>query len=175
MHDLHPVFSKFSRDPRLENLPRNRFTEARNMAVNAYLQTTAYRRWKLMALRRNVLLHQTADRKSFWFAIDDSTVENGCLWVAGKCSQLRQQFIVKNGRSSMRRLNDAAWPEVKDARPLEVPSGSLLFDGLLPHFSAPNTSGSARHAFTLRFRWQIRLLRTKLASAKPVSQSRVSA
>ena len=50
----------------------------------------------------------------------------------------------------MRRLNDEAWPVLEDAKPLEVPAGSLiLFDGLLPHFSAPNTSGFARHAFTL--------------------------
>ena len=151
MHDLHPVFNKFSRDPRLEEISHEIGLSKPEIWQSMYI-------FKQPRIGDQVDWHQDATFfctrpqtvKAFWFAIDDSTIDNGCLWVAGKCSQLRQQFIVENGRSSMRRLNDEAWPVLEDAKPLEVPAGSLiLFDGLLPHFSAPNTSGFARHAFTL--------------------------
>ena len=47
-------------------------------------------------------------------------------------------------------LDDTPWPKDEDAKPLEVKKGSLVvFDGLLPHFSAPNCSAKSRHAFTL--------------------------
>jgi ectoine hydroxylase-related dioxygenase (phytanoyl-CoA dioxygenase family) len=42
------------------------------------------------------------------------------------------------------------WPSDDSAKPLEVKKGTLvIFNGLLPHFSASNLSDKSRHAFTL--------------------------
>ena len=151
MHDLHPVFDKFSRDPRLEEISRDIGVTEPEIWQSMYI-------FKQPRIGDQVDWHQDATFfttrpntvKAFWFAVDDATQENGCLWVAKKCSQLRQQFIVENGQSSMKSLDDEAWPELEDAIPLEVSAGSLIvFDGLLPHFSSPNTSNFSRHAYTL--------------------------
>ena len=151
MHDLHPIFDKFSRDPRLEEISYDIGISDPEIWQSMYI-------FKQPRIGDQVDWHQDATFfstrpqtvKAFWFAIDDSTRENGCLWVADKCSQLRQQFRVENGQSSMKCLNEEAWPNINDAKPLEVSAGSLiLFDGLLPHFSTQNTSNFSRHAYTL--------------------------
>jgi phytanoyl-CoA hydroxylase len=42
------------------------------------------------------------------------------------------------------------WPSFDEAIALEVPAGTLVvFDGMLPHYSAPNRSPQSRHAYTL--------------------------
>ncbi len=43
-------------------------------------------------------------------------------------------------------------PRKTEAEPVEVEAGTLVaFNGLLPHYSAPNRSDASRHAFTLHF------------------------
>ena len=47
-------------------------------------------------------------------------------------------------------LDATPWPNGNDIRPLEVEAGTLIvFDGLLPHASAPNRSAQSRMAYTL--------------------------
>ena len=89
---------------------------------------------------------------TFWFALDDASLDNGCLWVepGGHHSPLRERFV-RNGRQiEMQPANPAPWPELDQARPLEVKAGTLVcFHSHLPHYSAENKSDCARHAFTL--------------------------
>jgi phytanoyl-CoA hydroxylase len=47
-------------------------------------------------------------------------------------------------------LDTTPWPIGDDIRPLEVEAGTLVvFDGLLPHASAPNRSAKSRLAYSL--------------------------
>ena len=47
-------------------------------------------------------------------------------------------------------LDATPWPNGNDIRPLEVEAGTLIvFDGLLPHASAPNRSARSRLAYSL--------------------------
>ena len=49
----------------------------------------------------------------------------------------------------METLDEAPFP-IEDAVPLEAEKGTLaVLDGLLPHWSAPNTSSQPRAAYTL--------------------------
>jgi phytanoyl-CoA hydroxylase len=90
---------------------------------------------------------------TFWFALEDATRDNGCLWVqpGGHRGPLRERFV-REGRSiRMEKLDATPWPiDDPSALPLEVEAGALVvFHGLLPHYSAPNRSAVSRHAYTL--------------------------
>lgn len=88
-----------------------------------------------------------------WFALEDATRDNGCLWVApgDHRGPLREVYERgDNGALSMRPLDATPWPSGAATRPLEVSAGTLVvFDGRLPHASAPNRSDRSRLAYTL--------------------------
>jgi phytanoyl-CoA hydroxylase len=89
---------------------------------------------------------------TFWFALEDATVDNGCLWVepGGHRGPLRERFLRVGDQTSMEKLDSTPWPYDSTAVPLEAKAGSLVcFHGLLPHYGAPNCSPVSRHAFTL--------------------------
>ncbi|WP_158970741.1 phytanoyl-CoA dioxygenase family protein [Paraglaciecola sp. L3A3] len=90
---------------------------------------------------------------TFWLAIEDATIENGCLQVqaGGEKLPLKEQFKrYPDDTTELVTLSDIPWPKDENAQPLEVKKGTLVvFNGLLPHFSAPNLSNKSRHAFTL--------------------------
>ncbi len=153
LHDLDPVFDRFSRDPRLAALAPDLGLAEPRIWQSMYI-------FKQPRIGGGVRWHQDATYfvttplsvTTFWFALEDATRENGCLWVepGGHHGPLREQFIVEDGKASLVRLDPAPWPGPEAARPLEVPAGTLVcFHGRLPHYSAPNRSPVSRHAYTL--------------------------
>src|SRR5450830_1296426 len=142
MHDLDPVFERFSRDPRLAELARDIGLADARVWQSQYI-------FKQPGIGGEVRWHQDA---TFWFALEDATVANGCLWVqpGGHTGPMRERFMRDGDAISMEHLDDMPWPDNTVALPLEAKAGDLVvFHGLLPHYSAPNTSPVSRHAFTL--------------------------
>ena len=90
---------------------------------------------------------------TFWFAIEDATLLNGCLQVHkdGANFPLKEQFKrYSDDTTELVQLQDLDWPANEQANALEVKAGSLVvFNGVLPHYSEANRSGKSRHAFTL--------------------------
>lgn len=153
MHDLDPVFDEFSRDPRLAEI-------AAGIGIKQPLLYQSMYIFKQPRVGGEVRWHQDASFfytqplsvTAFWFALEDATLENGCLWVqpGGHNSPLRQRFVVRDGTAQLETLDQTPWPDTGEAAPLEVSSGTLVvFNGLLPHYSAPNRSAKSRHAYTL--------------------------
>jgi len=153
MHDLDPVFSKFSRGDKLAELAADIGLSQTQIWQSMYI-------FKQPRIGGEVGWHQdtgffyTAPQSvtTFWFAIDDATLENGCIWVepGGHKSPLRQRFIREGRTTKLIDLDATPWPDTDNAMPVEVKSGTLVcFNGLLPHYSAPNTSNKPRHAYTL--------------------------
>lgn len=153
MHDLDSVFDAFSRDARLADIARAIGIERPLLYQSMYI-------FKQPRIGGEVRWHQDATFfftqppgvTAFWFALEDATRENGCLWVqpGGHLTPLRQRFRVRDGSAQMETLDGTPWPDHTQAVPLEVESGALVvFDGLLPHYSAPNRSNVSRHAYTL--------------------------
>jgi phytanoyl-CoA hydroxylase len=153
LHDLDPVFDRFSRDPRLAS-------------ICAGLGMAEPRLWQSMYIFKQpniggeVRWHQDATYfmttpitvTTFWFALEDATRDNGCLWVEprGHRGPLRELFTVEDGRATLQRLDPTPWPGDDTAVPLEAETGTLVFfHGRLPHYSAPNRSPVSRHAYTL--------------------------
>ncbi len=160
MHDLDPVFSAFSKGPALAAL-----------AADLGLQQPQV--WQSMVIFKQpeiggeVGWHQDASFfetepitvTTFWFAIEDATLDNGCLWAEpgghrGERGELRERYVHDKsgdrGRLRMEKLSTRPWPSGDTAVPLPVEAGTLIvFHGLLPHYSAPNRSPRSRMAYTL--------------------------
>ncbi|WP_237218983.1 phytanoyl-CoA dioxygenase family protein [Rhodoferax aquaticus] len=153
MHDLDPVFHTFSRDARLAEVAVDLGLQEAQVWQSMYI-------FKQPGIGGEVRWHQDATYfdstpisvTTFWFALEDATKDNGCLWVepGGHRGPLRERFL-RNGRQiRMEKLDSTPWPDDSTAVPLEAKAGSLVcFHGLLPHYSAPNRSAVSRHAYTL--------------------------
>jgi phytanoyl-CoA hydroxylase len=153
MHDLDPVFERFTRDPKLAEVARDLGLERAQVWQSMYI-------FKQPGIGGEVRWHQDAtffettpiSVTTFWFALEDATVDNGCLWVepGGHRGPLRERFLRDGDQITMEKLDHTPWPDDSVAVPLECKAGALVcFHGLLPHYSAPNRSPVSRHAFTL--------------------------
>lgn len=154
LHDRDPFFARFFRDPRLAGI-------AGALGLVRPLLWQSQVIFKPPGIGGEVRWHQDASFffttpqtvTTFWFALDDATRDNGCLWVqpGGHRGPLRERFVRQDGERLVREPLDAApWPATDDARPLAVRAGALVvFHGLLPHGSAANRSARRRMACTL--------------------------
>lgn len=173
MHDLDPVFAEISHRPELAEV-------AADVGLVDPLALQSMYIFKQPGIGGEVGCHQDAtflytepiSVKGFWFAIEDATIDNGCLWAApgGHRSGLRQLFerteaaggvpaapgtsgddADSPGLTRFRELDPTPLPSPPDDLvPLEVPAGTLVvLDGLLPHWSDVNRSEISRHAYTL--------------------------
>jgi phytanoyl-CoA hydroxylase len=91
----------------------------------------------------------------FWVALEDATLENGCLWAqpGGHRGPLRKRFV-RDERDGTRfeELDPLPFPQPggPELVPLEAAAGTLvLLHGLLPHWSDVNRSERSRHAYTV--------------------------
>jgi len=153
MHDIDPVFDAFSHGPSLAAL-------AADLGLVQPQVWQSQVIFKQPGIGGEVRWHQDASFfvtepqtvTTFWFALQDTTRANGCLWVqpGGHRSPLRERFVRNGDRLAMHTLNAQPWPTRAEAVPLEVLAGALVcFHGLLPHHSAANRSAQSRLAYTL--------------------------
>jgi phytanoyl-CoA hydroxylase len=152
LHDLDPVFDCFSCRPALAELVRELGIAQPLLLQSMYI-------FKQPRIGGEVICHQDAaflhteplSVMGLWFALEDATVENGCLHAApgGHKGPLRSRFLRRGMRTETVVLDPTPLPST-GLMPLEVEEGTLVvLHGLLPHWSAPNRSQRSRHAFTL--------------------------
>ena len=153
LHDLDPVFDRFSRDPKVKELAIALGFEDALLLQSMYI-------FKQPNIGGEVTCHQDStflytepiDIVGLWFALEDATIENGCLWAipGGHRRGLKSRWVrSREGGMEFEIYDDEPWPE-NELVPLEVRKGSLiLLHGLLPHRSFENRSPQSRHAYTL--------------------------
>ncbi len=153
MHDLDPVFDAFSRTPKLASTVDSLGYEDPIVLQSMYI-------FKPPRIGGEVYCHQDStflytDPEScigFWFALEDATVENGCMHFipGGHQGPLKElQYRNDDGRMTFKTLDDSPWPENATVA-AEAKAGTLvIFDGRSPHLSGPNLSDKSRHAYTL--------------------------
>lgn len=168
-HDLDDEFERFAYNPDLAAVAADLGMVDARALQSMYI-------FKQPRIGGEVTCHQDATFlytdpitvTGFWFAIEDATIANGCLWAApgGHREPLRQLFkrndLDDPGAADgtvFEALDDAPLPtppvDVNNAAtgelvPLEVSAGTLVaLHGLLPHWSGPNRSASSRHAYSL--------------------------
>ena len=153
LHDLDPVFDEFSRDQRVKALAAELGFEKSYLVQSMYI-------FKQPNIGGEVHCHQDStflytepiDIVGLWFALEDATIGNGCLWAipGGQRTGLKSRWVRKEtGGMEFDVFDERPWDE-KELVPLEVPKGSLiLLNGLLPHRSFENKSAKSRHAYTV--------------------------
>jgi len=153
LHDLDPVFQQFSRSDKMKQL-----AHAIGFADSLLLQSMYI--FKQPNIGGEVTCHQDStflytepiDIVGLWFALEDATVENGCLWAipGGHRCGLKSRWVrTPEDKMRFEIFDETPWLE-DQLVPLEVSKGSLiLLHGLLPHRSFENRSMRSRHAYTL--------------------------
>ena len=153
MHDLDPVFDKFSRSAKLANTAESLGFDNPVIIQSMYI-------FKPPKIGGEVVCHQDStyiytEPEScigFWFALEDATVENGCMYFipGGHKMNLKQRnYRVSDRELTTEILDPEPWPEHLKL-PAEATAGTLaIFDGRAPHMSGPNLSDRSRHAYTL--------------------------
>jgi phytanoyl-CoA hydroxylase len=153
LHDLDPVFSRFSRTEKVKELATDLGLKNSLLAQSMYI-------FKQPNIGGEVTCHQDStflytepiDIAGLWFALEDATIDNGCLWAipGGHRHGLKSRWRRTNeGRMEFETYDTTPWPG-NELAPLEVSKGSLiLLHGLLPHRSFENRSPRSRHAYTL--------------------------
>ncbi|MFZ9192624.1 MAG: phytanoyl-CoA dioxygenase family protein [Ilumatobacteraceae bacterium] len=154
MHDLDPVFDSFSRTPQLAAV-------ASDIGMIEPLLLQSMYIFKQPRIGGEVTCHTdhtylwTEPRSvvGFWFAIDDATTENGCMWAlpGGHRLPVRERSRLNEARTSTVTDVLVAEPYPLDSLAcLEAKRGTLvLLDGAVPHLSAANNSDKPRHAYTI--------------------------
>ncbi len=156
MHDLDPTFAAFSRQPALASV-------ADDLGLGHHVLLQSMYIFKQPHIGGEVSCHQDAtflytepiSVVGFWVAIEDATVDNGCLWVqpGGHRGPLRTRFHrAESGGTAFDVLDPSPLPEPgSDALvPVEATAGTLVvLHGLLPHWSDVNRSPQSRHAYTV--------------------------
>jgi phytanoyl-CoA hydroxylase len=154
MHDIDPVFKKFSHSEKLRELANvDLQLEDQVIIQSVYI-------FKHARIGAGLHLHQDSSFTytepdscvGFWFALEDANTENGCLWVqpGGHRTSLRERFYrTEDGGTAMAKLDTTPF-SMEDFIPLEVKKGTcIVLHGLLPHYSLNNTSGQSRQAFAI--------------------------
>ncbi|WP_419420538.1 phytanoyl-CoA dioxygenase family protein [Legionella sp. D16C41] len=152
LHDLDPIFQEYSYDLRLKSMCHQLGLQKPSLLQSMYI-------FKQPNIGAEVDLHQdstylhaeNSEILGFWFALEDATIENGCLQVipSPTSTPLSKKMIRKGNDIYFENYHRLIWQE-KSCIPLEVEQGSIiLLHGRLPHKSNANHSERSRHAYTL--------------------------
>ena len=153
LHDLDPAFDQFSRTTDLASL-------VAELGVSDPLLLQSMVIFKPPRIGGEVVCHcdhsflwtdpQTV--VGLWFALDDATVANGCMWVipGGHVGGARTRFRLDGTGGTTTDVLDPTPYDHGDLVPVEAEAGTLVaFHGCLPHWSGANTSDRPRLAYTL--------------------------
>jgi phytanoyl-CoA hydroxylase len=153
LHDLDTVFDSFSRTNEIKQLVTDLGIDDPLLLQSMYI-------FKQPRIGGEVSCHHDATflyteplrLVGLWFALEDATIENGCLWAipGGHKLGLKSRFVrAEGGGTRFEVIDEDPWPE-DGLRPLEVKKGTVIvLDGLLPHLSRENRSPKSRQAYTL--------------------------
>ena len=153
LHDLDPAFDQFSRTSDLASL-------VAELGVTDPLLLQSMVIFKPPRIGGEVVCHcdhsflwtdpQTV--VGLWFALDDATVANGCMWAipGGHVGGARTRFRLDGTGGTTTDVLDPTPYDHGDLVPMEAEAGTLVaFHGCLPHWSGANTSDRPRLAYTL--------------------------
>lgn len=88
---------------------------------------------------------------SMWIALDESTIDNGCMWYAPKSHVDKLRPHRRSGENANSALMCDATEE--EMRPMPLQPGSAgLHAGRTIHYSRGNTTDTMRRAYILNFR-----------------------
>ncbi len=153
MHDLDPVFDTFSRTAKLAATVASLGYEDPVILQSMYIFKPPHIGGEVYCHQDSTFLYTEPESCiGFWFALEDATVDNGCMHFipGGHKGPLKElHYRGDDGNMTFKTLDDTPWPDNATV-PAEAKAGTLvIFDGRAPHLSGPNRSDESRHAYTL--------------------------
>ncbi len=157
MHDLDPTFERFTYRPELAGIAADVGLPDAIALQSMYIFKQPHIGGEVGCHQDSTFLYtEPMTVTGMWFAVEDATRENGCLWAkpGGHRTTLRKQFRRRGPSNDAGTefvvLDDEPLPAPADLVPVEVATGTLvLLHGLLPHWSDVNRSARSRHAYTV--------------------------
>ncbi|XP_072394960.1 phytanoyl-CoA dioxygenase domain-containing protein 1 homolog [Diabrotica undecimpunctata] len=155
LHELNPVFKKHTFSEKIKEAAFQLGFEEPVIPQSMYI-------FKNPKIGSEVTAHQDASYlhtdplkvAGFWIALDDATVENGCLWFSRRSHNggIHRRFIRNPDPNADELLiyNSAApYYQKSSFSPVPVSKGScILIHGQVVHYSEANKSDKSRHAYT---------------------------
>jgi phytanoyl-CoA hydroxylase len=153
LHDLDPLFDEFSRRDEIREIVSHLGIDQPLLLQSMYIFKQPNIGGEVTCHQDGTFLYTEPLRMvGLWFALEDATIENGCLWVipGGHKLGLKSRFVrAEGGGTRFEIFDDSPWPDA-NLQPLEVEKGTLIaLHPLLPHLSRENRSPKSRHAYTL--------------------------
>ncbi|XP_015514525.1 phytanoyl-CoA dioxygenase domain-containing protein 1 homolog [Neodiprion pinetum] len=155
LHWLHPTFKKISFDDRAKETAFQLNFQEPAICQSMFI-------YKNPGIGSEVTAHQDATYLytqpprllGFWIALEDATLENGCLWIAPGSHNggvHRRYMRNKDPKASELLVYDSAAPcyPQSNFRAIPVKKGTcVLLHGQVVHYSNANKSQKSRHAYT---------------------------
>jgi phytanoyl-CoA hydroxylase len=153
LHDLDPVFSRFSRDPRLAELVAALGIDRPLLLQSMYIFKQPFIGGEVVSHQDHTFLWtDPPSATGLWFALEDATIENGCLWArpGSHAEPPRRRFHRRPGGGTAFEVLDEQPLPADGLVPLEAPRGTcIVLHGLLPHRSSENRSPRSRQAYSI--------------------------
>ncbi len=158
LHDLDPTFAAFSRQPAFAEVVADIGMVEPLLMQSMYLCKAARSGGEVGShTDATFLWTDPVTVTGLWVALEDATVDNGCLWAlpgGHRTVPLDRRFVRAgaddSGGTRFQVLAEDVAVPTDGWVPLEAEAGTLvLLHGLLPHRSSPNTSPRSRAAYSL--------------------------
>ncbi len=158
LHDLDPLFAELSHRPVLAEVLADVGLADPLLLQSMYLCKAALSGGEVGNHQDATFLWtDPVTVTGLWLALEDATVDNGCLWAlpgGHRTVPLAQRFRRLGGDADGTEFEDLAGDPVRVTSegwvPLEARAGTVVvLHGLLPHRSSPNTSPHSRNAYSL--------------------------
>jgi phytanoyl-CoA hydroxylase len=156
LHDRDEVFDRFSRQDGLGEIASDIGLRDPKLLQSMYIFKNAHIGGEVSCHQDATFLYtDPVTVTGFWFAVEDATIENGCLWAVpgGHNTTLRKRFVRNDADNDEAGTSFEVFGDeigTEGAVPIEAPAGTLvLLHGLLPHFSGANRSAKKRDAYSV--------------------------
>eukprot|EP01111_Echinosteliopsis_oligospora_P010992 TRINITY_DN3521_c0_g1_i2.p1 TRINITY_DN3521_c0_g1~~TRINITY_DN3521_c0_g1_i2.p1 ORF type:complete len:330 (-),score=81.45 TRINITY_DN3521_c0_g1_i2:43-1032(-) len=158
MHETNQIFKDFSYQPKIQELVKSIGWYKKPVCIQSmYIFKQPGIGGVVTPHVDSTFLHTSPlTTLGLWFAFEDATKDNGCLWaIPGTHREplVKRMVRAEGGGTKFIQLGpQEVKHELSEYVPLEVPKGGLvLLHGSLLHMSYENKSPISRHAYTLHF------------------------
>lgn len=153
LHDLNPHFNHFSRQHKIAALASDLDMQSPLLVQSMYICKQPHIGGEVGCHQDSTYLYTEGEPViGLWFALEDATIENGCLWaIPGAHRQaIKQRFFRDEAYQTKTEIYDETGWDLTAMQALPVTAGSVIvLHGHLPHMSKENLSNKSRHAYTL--------------------------
>lgn len=157
MHDLNPIFSKFSRAPTVKRVAAAIGMEGAALVQSMYIVKGARVGGVVVPHRDATFLApiscKSDDCLGLWWALQPATLQNGCLWVVPRShndERKIRRFVRKGNSLTFEGEPEVDYYDESAFVPLPVDVGDLIvLHGAVVHKSSHNYSDFSRHAYSI--------------------------